>query len=287
MEHKIRCLLAMLLSTRRHPGHQLAGIMASPKAEPRTVCCKAEDGRSPGVPSVQLPRVHHCVCEARLASHSRPRSCSRCFGQHLFGGRRRNGGAESRGQGEGAVGHDSAMVCTDQLPEQTRQPGGGDAAATREAAQTAMQKRLSADTWSLLLWKSARACSRRGPNTNKAFGTWLSTSMRATSASPCSSRRPWPGTRCFASLFVALEAEARKENPTSLRWRVKPKLHLFQELCEFVAPEQGNPRLFWTYRDEDHGGWLAAVGARRGGKNVPGTTALRIFQRYCCLTELP
>ena len=55
-------------------------------------------------------------------------------------------------------------------------------------------KRLSADTWSLLLWKSARACSRRGPNTNKAFGTWLSTSMRATSASPCSSRRPWPGT---------------------------------------------------------------------------------------------
>jgi hypothetical protein len=40
--------------------------------------------------------------------------------KHLLGNRQRNGGAESRGQGEGAVGRDSAMVCTDQPPEQTR-----------------------------------------------------------------------------------------------------------------------------------------------------------------------
>ena len=45
-------------------------------------------------------------------------------------------------------------------------------------------------------------------------------------------------------------------------WRVKPKMHLFQELCF----EDANPSDSWTYRDEDFGGYLAASSRCRGGK---------------------
>ena len=34
-------------------------------------------------------------------------------------------------------------------------------------------------------------------------------------------------------------------------WKTSPKLHMFQHLCEWVAPEMGNPRYFWCYADED------------------------------------
>jgi len=66
--------------------------------------------------------------------------------------------------------------------------------------------------------------------------------------------------RCSA-LLVALE-----EASTPPAWRVKPKMQLMIELCEYVAPQAGNPRDFWTYRDEDVGGTSAKVTARRGGK---------------------
>ena len=42
-----------------------------------------------------------------------------------------------------------------------------------------------------------------------------------------------------------------------------------------------NPALGWTYRDEDIGGYVAAVARRRGGKNSvvsAGQTALNKFR---------
>ena len=55
----------------------------------------------------------------------------------------------------------------------------------------------------------------------------------------------------FAAQYVALENE--------VTWRVKPKMHLFLELCS----DGSRPALFWTYRDEDFGGSCAAWAARR------------------------
>ena len=49
---------------------------------------------------------------------------------------------------------------------------------------------------------------------------------------------------------------------TSLRWRLKPKLHMMQELCEL---QTDNPSQNWTYQDEDFGGSMAACARVRGG----------------------
>ena len=68
-------------------------------------------------------------------------------------------------------------------------------------------------------------------------------------------------------------------------WKVKPKLHLFQELLEFTAVEAGNPRNFWTYKDEDWGGWLAKRGARRGGASWAANVSLNLVNRFRALTQ--
>ena len=43
-------------------------------------------------------------------------------------------------------------------------------------------------------------------------------------------------------------------------WRVKPKLHLFLEMCA----EDCVPSLFWTYRDEDFGGSVGHQSKMKG-----------------------
>ena len=63
----------------------------------------------------------------------------------------------------------------------------------------------------------------------------------------------------FAVHFTAL---ARADDKI---FRIKPKLHLFLELCA----SGGQPSKHWNYRDEDFGGSVAAFGKRRGGP--PGT----------------
>lgn len=61
----------------------------------------------------------------------------------------------------------------------------------------------------------------------------------------------------FALQYCALELF--DDDPKS--WRVKPKLHMFLELCS----EGSRPATFWTYRDEDFGGSLSRMVRRRGG----------------------
>ena len=94
-------------------------------------------------------------------------------------------------------------------------------------------------------------------------------------------------SREFADLYVALEAEALRENPESKRWRVKPKLHQMQELCEYVAQVDGNPQNFWCYRDETAGGWMAHAGGRRGGRNSQSANAERALDRFRAFTPFP
>ena len=44
-------------------------------------------------------------------------------------------------------------------------------------------------------------------------------------------------------------------------WKVSPKLHLFQHICEWQAAEYGSPRFWWTYADEDMVGHMIECGS--------------------------
>ena len=44
-------------------------------------------------------------------------------------------------------------------------------------------------------------------------------------------------------IYVELSDEAEMEGTNT--WRIKPKLHMVQEMLEFQSKELGNPRGFW------------------------------------------
>ena len=70
----------------------------------------------------------------------------------------------------------------------------------------------------------------------------------------------------------------------SLGWCLKPKAHMFQERCEYVADLHGNPANYWTYRDESFVGFVAACASSRGGGRMPATMALSVLQRFRALS---
>jgi hypothetical protein len=78
-------------------------------------------------------------------------------------------------------------------------------------------------------------------------------------------------SRLFAAQLVALEACG-----DGTKWKVKPKLHLFLEMCS----EGSKPSLVWTYRDEDFGGSCATMARRRGGLQKPGATSANLLTKF-------
>lgn len=86
-------------------------------------------------------------------------------------------------------------------------------------------------------------------------------------------------SRKFAAQYVALEGAGLRES----EWRVKPKLHLFLELCS----DGSRPAMFWTYRDEDFGGSCAAWARRRGGLLSPGATSKTLLSRFKMKCNIP
>ena len=66
-------------------------------------------------------------------------------------------------------------------------------------------------------------------------------------------------------LYQALGDEARRLGESG--WVAKPKWHLFQELAEFMARESGNPRFFWSYKDEDFVGLESVTKRVRTGSH--------------------
>ena len=76
----------------------------------------------------------------------------------------------------------------------------------------------------------------------------------------------------FCQLYVAL-SDAH-EDPWL--WRIKPKLHVFLELCR----EDSKPAKFWTYRDEDFGGSVARMSRRRGGKISASAFSRNVLERF-------
>ena len=87
-------------------------------------------------------------------------------------------------------------------------------------------------------------------------------------------------SRKLCILLVALE----KASPNNRLWRVMPKLHLFQEMCEM---QEVCPSTCWTYRDEDFGGTLMQVGRRRGGSNNCKATATNCLLKFMANNPLP
>ena len=61
----------------------------------------------------------------------------------------------------------------------------------------------------------------------------------------------------LVGLYTALATDA-KERGLKL-WKLQPKLHLFQHMCEWQSLSFGNPRYCWTYADEDLAGIMAEV----------------------------
>ena len=66
-------------------------------------------------------------------------------------------------------------------------------------------------------------------------------------------------------------------------WRIKPKLHMMQELGEYQVFNLGNPRCSWNYRDEDFVGWVADLAKCQGGPKFAVTIARKVVDRYRAL----
>jgi hypothetical protein len=84
--------------------------------------------------------------------------------------------------------------------------------------------------------------------------------------------------RRMCVLYAALAKEG--EQQSSGLWRMKPKVHLAQELLEFSGESLGSPQNFWTYRDESWMGQLALAAHPAGGPINPATITTKLLQRY-------
>ena len=87
-------------------------------------------------------------------------------------------------------------------------------------------------------------------------------------------------SRRVCSLWVALE----RVSPAP-RWRVKPKMHLLQELAEMQIGSQ--PARTWTYRDEEFGGSMAALARKRGGAHTPEAVSRAVLLRFVTREPVP
>lgn len=86
--------------------------------------------------------------------------------------------------------------------------------------------------------------------------------------------------RRVCSLWVALERVSPEP-----RWRVKPKMHLLQELAEMQLGSQ--PTKTWTYRDEEFGGSMAALARKRGGAHTAEAVSRAVLLRFVTREPLP
>ena len=53
----------------------------------------------------------------------------------------------------------------------------------------------------------------------------------------------------FMRAYEKLSLEALRDNVRA--WKLLPKFHMFQHICEKQSLELGNPRFYWVYSDED------------------------------------
>ena len=66
------------------------------------------------------------------------------------------------------------------------------------------------------------------------------------------------------------------ENETDHTWKIKPKHHSFLDLLL----QNSCPSDSWTYRAEDFGGFLAHLGAVKGGSHNPYSIGMSVLQSF-------
>ena len=67
------------------------------------------------------------------------------------------------------------------------------------------------------------------------------------------------------------------------RWQIRPKLHMFLELCAEREP----PSFSWNYREESFGGSVSHQGHRRGGFTTPLAMSRGVLTKFCSKEALP
>ena len=82
-------------------------------------------------------------------------------------------------------------------------------------------------------------------------------------------------------MYSALSSQSDDER----YWKMKPKMHMFQELVEFQTWDLGHPARFWTYQDESFVGAIAKLAMLRGGPRIAASAAKRALDRFRALTE--
>ena len=85
-----------------------------------------------------------------------------------------------------------------------------------------------------------------------------------------------PDARQFCNLSKALSKEASEDN----LWKLKPKMHMAQEMSEVQSDLFGNPREFWTYRDESFMGVVSSMAHSRGGSATASTIHHRVMDTH-------
>ena len=158
-----------------------------------------------------------------------------------------------------------------------------DATGVADKLDTLIPTMIKAQKKSPKLRGSAATVRALIPFTGEASGKWLDdhdpVDLAAKSAAihigECYSalsldKGDWHSQLLLNSVSFAHQYVALSENQGDDKlWKVKPKLHLFLELCA----EGTKPSLVWGYRDEDFGGSFARFGRRRGGLlSAPATS---------------
>ena len=101
----------------------------------------------------------------------------------------------------------------------------------------------------------------------------------------------WDGVKCanwseqVATCYQALEQEALNTG-SRYAWRIKPKLHMMQELHEYQSFLVGNPKNHMEYKDESFCGEVATLATRRGGANTHASNAMSVMSRYRALLHM-
>ena len=86
-------------------------------------------------------------------------------------------------------------------------------------------------------------------------------------------------SRQLALLLAALDSTA-----SAPLWRMKPKVHLMQELLEYGL---SRPSETWLYRDEDFGGTVATMAKHRGGHSAAHTVGMAVLNKFAARHAVP
>ena len=87
----------------------------------------------------------------------------------------------------------------------------------------------------------------------------------------------------LASFAPSTKLYPRRASDDNL-WKLKPKMHIVQEMCEVQSELLGKPREFWTYRDESFMGVVSSMAHSRGGSATASTIPLCVLDTHRALS---